>query len=102
MPFLSPKMNGFIFGFQRFVWCPKWTPASNRSFIAIALKLLCPLWRIENCRLTFAELEPFARAGHAVFLAFLGARIARHQSGFAQPRTQFRVVLDERARNAEA
>jgi hypothetical protein len=24
-------MNGFIFGFQRFVWCPKWTPASNNS-----------------------------------------------------------------------
>src|SRR5262245_42065746 len=22
-----------IFGFQRFVWCPKWTPASSRSFI---------------------------------------------------------------------
>src|SRR6266498_5572322 len=24
-------MKGFIFGFQRFVWCPKWTPASNSS-----------------------------------------------------------------------
>src|SRR4029453_11772691 len=24
-------MNGFIFGFQRFVWCPKWTPASKSS-----------------------------------------------------------------------
>jgi hypothetical protein len=24
-------MKGFIFGFQRFVWCPKWTPASNNS-----------------------------------------------------------------------
>jgi hypothetical protein len=39
MPFRSPKMNGFIFGFQRLVWCPKWTPASNKSFMAIALKL---------------------------------------------------------------
>ena len=39
MPLRSPKMYGFIFGFQRLVWWPKWTPASNRSFIAIAFKL---------------------------------------------------------------
>jgi hypothetical protein len=31
-------MNSFIFGFQRFVWWPKWTPASSRSFMAIAVK----------------------------------------------------------------
>src|SRR6476620_562743 len=24
-------MKGFIFGFQRVVWCPKWTPASSNS-----------------------------------------------------------------------
>jgi len=35
MPFRLPKMNFFIFGFQRFVWCPKWTPASSSSFIVI-------------------------------------------------------------------
>ena len=29
MPLRSPKMNRFIFGFQRRVWCPKWTPASS-------------------------------------------------------------------------
>src|SRR5918911_1211296 len=29
MPFRAPKMYGFIFGFQRLVWCPKWTPASS-------------------------------------------------------------------------
>ena len=29
MPLRSAKMNGFIFGFQRRVWCPKWTPASS-------------------------------------------------------------------------
>src|SRR5574341_1367480 len=33
MPLRSPKMNCFIFGFQRRVWCPKWTPASSRSLI---------------------------------------------------------------------
>ena len=27
------KMNGFIFGFQRLVWWPKWTPASRSSVI---------------------------------------------------------------------
>src|ERR1044072_8486364 len=34
MPPRSVKMNRFIFGFQRRVWWPKWTPASRRSFMA--------------------------------------------------------------------
>src|SRR5271165_4245093 len=33
MPLRSPKMNLFIFGFQRRVWWPKWTPASSSCFI---------------------------------------------------------------------
>src|SRR5215210_3935811 len=33
MPPRSVKMNRFIFGFQRRVWWPKWTPASRRSFM---------------------------------------------------------------------
>src|SRR6478672_11511627 len=33
MPLRSPKRNFFIFGFQRFVWWPKCTPASNNSLI---------------------------------------------------------------------
>src|SRR6266496_3416134 len=37
MPLRAPKMNGFIFGFQRLVWCPKWTPASRSCFIEMAL-----------------------------------------------------------------
>jgi hypothetical protein len=28
-------MNFFIFGFQRRVWCPKWTPASSISRMVI-------------------------------------------------------------------
>src|SRR5581483_2323795 len=95
MPFRSPKMNGFIFGFQRLVWCPKWTPASNKSFIAIALKL-------SGSFLTFTELEPLAGSSHAVLLALLGARIARHEPRLAQARPKLGVVLDERARDAEA
>ncbi len=33
MPLRSPKMYCFIFGFQRRVWWPKWTPASSRSLM---------------------------------------------------------------------
>jgi hypothetical protein len=29
MPLRSVKMNRFIFGFHRRVWCPKWTPLSS-------------------------------------------------------------------------
>src|SRR5713226_2188387 len=36
MPLRSPKMYSFIFGFQRRVWWPKWTPASSSSFIVIS------------------------------------------------------------------
>src|SRR5215467_2514671 len=31
MPPRSAKMKRRIFGFQRLVWWPKWTPASSRS-----------------------------------------------------------------------
>jgi hypothetical protein len=33
MPLRSPKMNLRIFGFQRRVWWPKWTPASSSCFM---------------------------------------------------------------------
>src|SRR5262252_3077360 len=33
MPLRSPKMYFCIFGFHRFVWWPKCTPASSSSFI---------------------------------------------------------------------
>ena len=33
MPLRASKMNGFILGFQRRVWCPKWTPDSNNSLM---------------------------------------------------------------------
>jgi hypothetical protein len=35
-------MNGFILGFQRFVWCPKWTPESNNSLMPM-LNTMFPL-----------------------------------------------------------
>src|SRR3954451_11060554 len=33
MPPRSVKMKRFIFGFQRRVWWPKWTPASSNCFM---------------------------------------------------------------------
>ena len=33
MPLRSVKMNRFILGFHRRVWCPKWTPVSSSSFM---------------------------------------------------------------------
>src|SRR6266545_2113737 len=94
MPFRSPKMNSFIFGFHRFVWWPKCTPASNRSFIAIAAKLSSSL-------LPFTELEAFARSSHSVLLPLLGARVARQQPFVLQLLPQLTVVLDQRARDAQ-
>src|SRR6185369_7386750 len=103
MPFRSPKMYSFIFGFQRFVWWPKCTPASSSSFIAIAANLALLTAGPTACAasLTFAELEPFPRAGHAVLLAFLGACVARQEPFVLQRLAQLEIVGDERARDAE-
>src|SRR6266446_9777305 len=46
MPFRSPKMYSFIFGFQRRTWWPKCTPASNNSFIVTVTKQLSPLCQL--------------------------------------------------------
>src|SRR5919107_336536 len=97
MPFRSPKMNGLIFGFQRFVWWPKCTPASSRSFTAIGVKL-----PPTSFCLALAELEALARAGHAVLLAFLDARVARQEPSLLQAGSQLEVVGAKGARDAEA
>src|SRR3569832_2604273 len=94
MPFRSPKMYSFIFGFHRFVWWPKCTPASSRSFIAIPDK-------INSLSLAFAELEPFAGASQAVLLAFLDARVRREEAVFLELLAQLGVVFDEGPCDAE-
>src|SRR5258708_28822766 len=33
MPLRSVKINRFILGFQRRVWCPKWVPLSSSCFM---------------------------------------------------------------------
>src|SRR5450756_1413416 len=107
MPLRSPKMYSFIFGFQRFVWWPKCTPASSRSFIAIAAnrppRNRSGDGRTRRCRLLpFTELEAFARSRHAVLLAFLGARVARQHAFRLQPLAQLDVVDHQRAGNPES
>src|SRR4249919_1639558 len=92
MPLRSPKMYSFIFGFHRLVWWPKCTPASSRSFNAIATK---------KPPLPFAELEALARSGHTVLLALFRARVAREQSFVLQRLAELGVVLDERAGDAQ-
>src|SRR4051795_3983485 len=97
-------MYCFIFGFQRLVWCPKWTPASSRSFNAIPFKVP-PLLTVPVPAMTalpFAELEALARALLPVLLAFLDARVARQEAFLLEARPQLEVVLDERAGDAEA
>src|SRR5947208_8621470 len=51
MPSRSPKMKRRIFGFQRRVWWPKWTPASSSSLI--------PTWATEYS-LAFGGAVPAA------------------------------------------
>src|SRR6476661_271323 len=104
MPFRSPKMYSFIFGFQRFVWWPKCTPASSRSFIAIAAKFFSSSGPAAagHHSLTFTELEALAGARHPVLLAFLGARIARQQAFAFERLAQLAVVLDQRPGDAES
>src|SRR5687768_9236505 len=94
-------MYCFIFGFQRFVWCPKWTPASSKSFNAIPLKFP-PSFASPIKLLPFAELEALARALLPVLLALLDPRVAGQEAFFLEPRPQLEVVLHERARDAEA
>src|SRR4051812_25308452 len=104
MPFRSPKMNSFIFGFHRLVWWPKCTPASSRSFIAIPDKCFSFSFRLppEATRLTLAELEALAGAGQTVLLPFLDARVGRQQPVLLQLLPEFRIELDERTRDAKA
>ena len=110
MPLRSPKMYFFIFGFQRLVWCPKCTPASSNSFIAIGVKRPPYLRYLlverndsaPDSVLAFAELESLARAGHAVLLAFLRACVSGEQSTLFELLPQLGVVTHERARNPKA
>src|SRR3990167_7686239 len=91
MPLRSPKMYSFIFGFQRRVWWPKWTPASSSSFmVSVATGRL----------LTFRPLEALARSLLAVLLALLHPRVAGEQAAAAELGFQLGVGQGQGPRQA--
>src|SRR5262245_36259981 len=123
MPFRSMKMYFFIFGFQRRVWWPKWTPASSRSFMRMSLiRLLLRLFlrpagrraarRRRACGaggaqrlrgfLPLRELEALAGARLSVLLALLHAGVAGQHAFLAQHAAQRLVEAHERPGDAEA
>src|SRR3954467_9504456 len=65
MPSRSPKMKRRIFGFQRRVWWPKWTPASSSSRMptCVAMGLLGRVGAVPAC--TARTRRQVGRAGPA-------------------------------------
>ena len=59
MPLRAVKMYCFIFGFQRLVWCPKWTPAS-RSCLSVTAGI-SGVYLLVVCR---RPNHPTSSAGH--------------------------------------
>src|SRR5262245_19380836 len=109
-------MYCFIFGFQRLVWWPKWTPASKSSFIVIDAKKtsvskfqpydlrLRSKWKADQKSptgrrsllatikpLPFRELEAFPRSRLSIFFAFLCTRIASQKSSLFESLAQVRA-----------
>ena len=75
MPLRSVKMKRFIFGFQRRVWCPKWTPLSSSCFM-----LTTAMWR----RLSVCARRPGAGPRFSV-VAGTGWCAALASSGATPP-----------------
>jgi hypothetical protein len=61
--FRSPKMKGAIFGFQKRVWCPKWTPAS--SICRIDTLVIVTPWWVEPPRVPIGNPNALETAGNA-------------------------------------
>src|SRR5882672_3934480 len=100
-------MNGFIFGFHRLVWWPKCAPASSRSLIVTEVKRKSPsslAWLLMSTALplTLRELEALAGALLAVLLALLCARVPREEPRGTEPLAEFRVPLEQGARETVA
>src|SRR5712692_7676927 len=130
MPLRSPKMYSFIFGFQRLVWWPKWTPASSNSFIEISTAKVPPIKvrtsipregkpspagtlpavnlprrspaGTETFSLALAVLEALARALLPVLLALFHPRVARQETVLTQARAQLGVHDLQRAAKPHA
>src|SRR5947209_2347575 len=100
IPLRSPKMYSFILGFQRLVWCPKWTPASSSSFIVILAKLP-PYWiasSAADCPLGIDSLVRSRRSGREDFWP----RFTASHSPLAGPQAEGKIdnLADPLLRNA--
>jgi hypothetical protein len=63
MPLRSVKMNRFIFGFQRRVWCPKWTPLSKSCrVVTTAMAAFLPRRHMRLAGIRLFSTEPFGAA----------------------------------------
>jgi hypothetical protein len=69
MPLRSVMMKRFIFGFQRRVWCPKWTPLS-RSWRMVTTAMPCP-GPFPPIRRT-EQVDPWGTVGQQRRIVFVG------------------------------
>src|SRR5437588_12082860 len=84
-------MYSFILGFQRLVWCPKWTPASSSSFIVILAKLP-PYWIASfaaDCPLGIYSLVRSRQSGREDFWP----RLPPAQSPHAGPQAAGKIAF---------
>ena len=84
-PLRSPKMYGFIFGFQRWVWWPKCAPASSNCCMVTtvdAMIFLLPVMPLQGREAGASRIWPSHRYdGPACGMrAHLAARRARNQA----------------------
>src|SRR3990167_9491813 len=79
-------MNGFIFGFQRWVWWPKWTPASSNCCVSGEVGM----GDVSLCSVRAPMDDPHAPrleiTGHVMGLYELRSRM--HQLQLAEPPVQ--------------
>src|SRR4029453_1184833 len=81
-------MNGFIFGFQRFVWCPKWTPASKNSGTNFVLSALGEDPRGGNPRggrVKMLQHSPMRNLKFSCLIGLIGESIGGRGYGLRMP-----------------
>jgi len=64
----SVRMKRFIFGFQRRVWCPKWTPLSRSwRMVTTAMMFLLLVVDPHSVQLALASVEGVPEVVRSVF-----------------------------------
>src|SRR3954451_2414578 len=58
MPLRLVKMNRFILGFQRRVWCPKWVPLSSSCFM-VTTAIVGHVLVVVGCRPASGDAGPW-------------------------------------------